>query len=244
MSSPQIDPQGYPVGAVLSVRGVTRTYETASGGLTVLRGVNLDVMPGEVVGLIGPSGSGKSSLLHAAGLLERPTSGEIRIDGEDVGGLDERARTHIRLARIGFVYQFHHLLAEFDARDNVALPLRIAGVAQTQARERASEVLVALGLGERLTHQPAQLSGGEQQRVAVARALANRPRLLLADEPTGNLDPATSQTVFEALHRLVKDTGVAALIATHNMELAGHMDRVFALKDGHLEERPAESHAY
>ena len=229
---------------VLSVRGVTRTYETASGGLTVLKGVDLDVMPGEVVGLIGPSGSGKSSLLHAAGLLERPTSGEIRIDGEDVGGLDERARTHIRLARIGFVYQFHHLLAEFDARDNVALPLRIAGVGQAQARERASEVLPALGLGARLTHQPAQLSGGEQQRVAVARALANRPRLLLADEPTGNLDPATSQTVFEALHRLVKDTGVAALIATHNMELAGHMDRVFALKDGHLEERPAESHAY
>ena len=229
---------------VLSVRGVTRTYDTASGGLTVLKGVNLDVMPGEVVGLIGPSGSGKSSLLHAAGLLERPTSGEIRIDGADVGGLDERARTHIRLASIGFVYQFHHLLAEFDARDNVALPLRIAGVVQGEARERASEVLTALGLGERLTHQPAQMSGGEQQRVAVARALANRPRLLLADEPTGNLDPATSQTVFEALHRLVKDTGVAALIATHNMELAGHMDRVFALKDGHLEVRPAESHAY
>jgi lipoprotein-releasing system ATP-binding protein len=229
---------------VLSVRDVTRTYDTASGGLTVLKGVNLDVMPGEVVGLIGPSGSGKSSLLHAAGLLERPTSGEIRIDGEDVGGLDERARTHIRLASIGFVYQFHHLLAEFDARDNVALPLRIAGVGTAQARERASEVLTALGLGERLTHQPAQMSGGEQQRVAVARALANRPRLLLADEPTGNLDPATSQTVFEALHRLVKDTGVAALIATHNMELAGHMDRVFALKDGHLEERPAESQAY
>ncbi len=229
---------------VLSVRGVTRTYETASGGLTVLKGVDLDVRPGEVVGLIGPSGSGKSSLLHAAGLLERPTSGEIRIDGENVGDLDERARTHIRLARIGFVYQFHHLLAEFDARDNVALPLRIAGVGQAQARERASEVLTALGLGERLTHQPAQMSGGEQQRVAVARALANRPRLLLADEPTGNLDPATSQSVFEALQRLVKDTGVGALIATHNMELAGHMDRVFALKDGHLEERPAESHAY
>jgi lipoprotein-releasing system ATP-binding protein len=229
---------------VLSVRGLSRTYETGSGGLTVLKGVDLDVMPGEVVGLIGPSGSGKSSLLHAAGLLERPTSGEIRIDGQDVGALDERARTHLRLDRIGFVYQFHHLLAEFDARDNVALPLRIAGVAKPEARARAAEVLTALGLGERLTHQPAQMSGGEQQRVAVARALANRPRLLLADEPTGNLDPATSQTVFEALHRLVKDTGVAALIATHNMELAGHMDRVFALKDGHLEVRPAESHAY
>ncbi|MBI2261894.1 MAG: ABC transporter ATP-binding protein [Caulobacterales bacterium] len=233
--------QGTPV---LSVRGVTRTYESAAGPLTVLKGVDLDVMPGEVVGLIGPSGSGKSSLLHAAGLLERPTSGEIRVDGRDVGDLPERARTHIRLASIGFVYQFHHLLAEFDARDNVALPLRIAGVSQAEARGRAEEVLTALGLGERLTHQPAQMSGGEQQRVAVARALANRPRLLLADEPTGNLDPATSQTVFEALHDLVKKTGVAALIATHNMELAGHMDRVFALKDGHLEERPAESHEY
>ncbi|MDP1777227.1 MAG: ABC transporter ATP-binding protein [Brevundimonas sp.] len=227
----------HSVRPVLSVRNVTRTYESMAGPLTVLKGVDLDLMPGEVVGLIGPSGSGKSSLLHAAGLLERPTSGEIRIDGADVGGLDERARTHIRLASIGFVYQFHHLLAEFDARDNVALPLRIAGVGQAQARERASEVLTALGLGERLTHQPAQLSGGEQQRVAVARALANRPRLLLADEPTGNLDPATSQSVFEALQRLVKDTGVAALIATHNMELARYMDRVFALRDGHLEER-------
>ena len=229
---------------VLSVRGVTRTYDSAAGPLSVLKGVDLDVRPGEVVGLIGPSGSGKSSLLHAAGLLERPTSGDILIDGKDVGDLPERARTHIRLASIGFVYQFHHLLAEFDARDNVALPLRIAGVGQAEARARAEEVLTALGLGERLTHQPAQMSGGEQQRVAVARALANRPRLLLADEPTGNLDPATSQTVFEALHDLVKSTGVAALIATHNMELAGHMDRVFALKDGHLEERPAESHAY
>ncbi|GAA0635956.1 ABC transporter ATP-binding protein [Brevundimonas lenta] len=229
---------------VFSARGVTRTYQTGTGGLTVLKGVDLDVMPGEVVGLIGPSGSGKSSLLHAAGLLEHPTSGAIQIDGVDVGGLGERARTHIRLNSIGFVYQFHHLLPEFDARDNVALPLRIAGVKQADARARAEEVLTQLGLGERLTHQPGQLSGGEQQRVAVARALANRPRLLLADEPTGNLDPATSQTVFEALHALVKETGVAALIATHNMELAGHMDRVFALKDGHLEERPAESHEY
>ncbi|HAJ03689.1 MULTISPECIES: ABC transporter ATP-binding protein [Brevundimonas] len=230
--------------AVLSVHDLTRTYDTAAGGLTVLRGVNLDVRPGEIVGLIGPSGSGKSSLLHAAGLLEHPTSGEVRIDGEAVGGLPERARTHIRLARIGFVYQFHHLLPEFDARDNVALPLRIAGHALGAARARAEELLVALGLADRLTHQPSQLSGGERQRVAVARALANRPRLLLADEPTGNLDPATSQTVFEALHDLAKKSGVAALIATHNMELAGHMDRVFALKDGHLEERPAESQAY
>jgi lipoprotein-releasing system ATP-binding protein len=229
---------------VFSARNVTRTYDTAAGGLDVLKGVTLDVMPGEIVGLIGPSGSGKSSLLHAAGLLERPTSGEILIDGQAVGDLPERARTHIRLDRIGFVYQFHHLLPEFDARDNVALPLRIAGMTQADARARADELLTQLRLGDRLTHQPSQLSGGERQRVAIARALANRPRLLLADEPTGNLDPGTSQTVFEALHDLVKRTGVAALIATHNMELAGHMDRVFALKDGHLEERPAQSQKY
>ncbi|ANF55850.1 ABC transporter [Brevundimonas naejangsanensis] len=229
---------------MLSLRGVTRTYPTAQGGLTVLKGVDLEVMPGEVVGLIGPSGSGKSSLLHAAGLLERPTSGQVLIDGEDVGGLDERARTRLRLHRIGFVYQFHHLLPEFDALDNVALPMRIAGVREGEARRRATEQLTALGLGQRITHQPAQLSGGEQQRVAIARALANSPRLLLADEPTGNLDPTTSQAVFEALRELAKTTGVAALIATHNMELAGHMDRVFALKDGHLVQRAAESQAY
>lgn len=232
------------VAPVLSVRNLTRTYDTATGGLTVLRGVNLDIMPGEIVGLIGPSGSGKSSLLHAAGLLEHPTEGEVKIDGEAVADLSDRERTRIRLDRIGFVYQFHHLLPEFDARDNVALPLRIAGWKQADARVRAGELLTGLGLGDRLTHQPSQMSGGERQRVAVARALANRPRLLLADEPTGNLDPATSQTVFEALHDVVKQTGVAALIATHNMELAGHMDRVFAIKDGDLEERPAESHEY
>ncbi|MCV0413598.1 MAG: ABC transporter [Brevundimonas sp.] len=229
---------------ILSVRDLTRTYPTAQGGLTVLKGVDLDVYPGEIVGLIGPSGSGKSSLLHAAGLLEKPTSGTVAIDGEAVGGLDERARTRLRLSRIGFVYQFHHLLPEFDARDNVVLPMRIAGVSLAEARAKAGETLAALGLGDRLTHQPAQLSGGERQRVAIARALANRPRLLLADEPTGNLDPSTSQSVFESLRDLAKTTGVAALIATHNMELAGHMDRVFAIKDGHLEQRAAESHAY
>ena len=229
---------------VLSLRGVTRTYTTGQGELTVLKGVDLDIQPGELVGLIGPSGSGKSSLLHAAGLLERPTSGQVLIDGEDVGRLDERARTRLRLSRVGFVYQFHHLLPEFDARDNVALPMRIAGYSEADARARAEEALGSLGLSERTRHQPAQMSGGEQQRVALARALANKPRLLLADEPTRNHDPATSQTVFEALQKLVKETGVAALIATHNMELAGHMDRVFALKDGHLEERPAEGREY
>jgi lipoprotein-releasing system ATP-binding protein len=237
MSNPVLSP-------VLSLRGIVRTYTTGRGDLTVLKGVDLDVRPGEIVGLIGPSGSGKSSLLHAAGLLERPTEGQVIIDGDDVGTLDERARTRIRLNRIGFVYQFHHLLPEFDARDNVALPIRIAGRSEAEARTMAEAALGALGLAERVLHQPAQMSGGEQQRVALARALANKPRLLLADEPTGNLDPATSQTVFEALHKLVKDTGVAALIATHNMELAGYMDRVFALKDGHLEERPAESQTY
>src|SRR5690606_13984609 len=185
--------------------------------LEVLKGVDLDVRAGEVVGLIGPSGSGKSLLLHAAGLLERPNDGVIRIDGLDCTDLDERARTQLRLARIGFIYQFHHLLPEFDARDNVALPLRMAGVPRVEARRRAEALLTQLGLAERLTHQPAQLSGGEQQRVAIARALANRPALLLADEPTGNLDPATSQAVFQALHDLVRGSGVAALIATHNM---------------------------
>lgn len=228
----------------LSLRDVTRTYKMGQGELSVLKGVDLDIMPGEVIGLIGPSGSGKSSLLHAAGLLERPTSGRVAIQGEDVTDLDERTRTRLRLSRIGFVYQFHHLLPEFDARDNVALPMRIAGFSEAEARERATEMLKALGLGERVTHQPAQLSGGEQQRVAIARSLANRPALLLADEPTGNLDPTTSQTVFESLRRLAKEEGVAALIATHNMELAGHMDRVFALKDGHLEERQAQSQTW
>jgi len=230
--------------ALLQISGLNRSYVTGDKTLDVLKGVELTVMPGEIVGLIGPSGSGKSSLLHAAGLLERPDAGTILIDGEDVGALDERGRTRLRLAKIGFVYQFHHLMPEFDALDNAALPLRMGGLKQAEARRRASELLTTLGLGERLTHQPGQLSGGEQQRVAIARALANKPRLLLADEPTGNLDPATSQAVFAALRDIVRATGVSALIATHNMELAGHMDRVFALKDGHLEERAAESHAY
>jgi lipoprotein-releasing system ATP-binding protein len=223
---------------VLSIRGLERSYVTGAGPLTVLRGVDLDVMPGEIVGLIGPSGSGKSSLLHAAGLLEHPNAGRITIEGRDCSDLPDRDRTRVRLATIGFVYQFHHLLPEFTALDNVALPLMIAGVARAKAQARAGELLGELGLADRLQHQPAQMSGGEQQRVAVARALANSPRLLLADEPTGNLDPTTSTAVFENLYNLARRTGVAAVVATHNLELARHMDRVFALKDGHLEPQP------
>ncbi len=220
---------------ILSLRGVTRTYPVGDGQtLEVLKGIDLDLWPGEIVGLIGPSGSGKSSLLHAAGLLERPTSGEVRIDGVDCGGLNEAGRTALRLHRIGFVYQFHHLLPEFSALDNVAMPGMIAGRPAAAARDRARTLLTRMGLQDRLDHQPAQMSGGEQQRVAIARALANRPGLILADEPTGNLDPVTSTAVFEALKAQVRNEGVTALVATHNLELAGHMDRVFAMQSGGL----------
>ena len=222
---------------VLSIRGLRRTYRSGDKTLTVLNGVDLDVRPGEIVGLIGPSGSGKSSLLHAAGLLEHPDAGQIVVEGRDCSNLSDRQRTRVRLATIGFVYQAHHLLAEFTALDNVALPQMIAGRSRKAARARASELLSSLGLAERVDHQPAQMSGGEQQRVAIARALANAPRLLLADEPTGNLDPHTSSAVFESLYALARQEGVAALVATHNLDLARHMDRVVALKDGHLEEQ-------
>ena len=220
--------------AVLHIRHLRRTYETGQGTIEVLKGANLIVAPGEIVGLIGPSGSGKSSLLHAAGLLERPTSGEILIEGRDCGAFGDPERTRIRLESIGFVYQFHHLLPEFTALENVAMPCRIAGRSTADANKRAAELLGQMGLFDRMTHRPGQLSGGEQQRVAIARALANRPRLLLADEPTGNLDPGTSEVLFKILHDLVRATGVAALVATHNLDMAGHMDRVLALKDGRL----------
>lgn len=224
----------------LALRGLERSYPVGeSRSLPVLKGVDLDVAPGEIVGLIGPSGSGKSSLLHSAGLLERPTAGRVFIAGEDVGELGDDARTRLRLASIGFVYQFHHLLPEFSALDNVALPQMIAGKSKAAARERAAHLLTQLGLGARLEHQPAQLSGGEQQRVAIARALANHPRLILADEPTGNLDPATSGAVFQSLFDLARIEGVAALIATHNLELASFMDRVVELRDGRLVEKTA-----
>ncbi len=225
---------------VLSLRGVSRRYPSGERILEVLNGVDLDIFPGELVGLIGPSGSGKSSLLHAAGLLERPDAGAIVIEGQDCSKLWERGRTRVRLSKIGFVYQFHHLLPEFSALDNVAMPARIAGATRQAARERAEHLLASLGLAERIHHQPAQLSGGEQQRVAVARALVNRPRVVLADEPTGNLDPTTSGAVFQNLYDLCRSEGVAALIATHNMELARYMDRVFGLKDGHLIQRRVE----
>jgi lipoprotein-releasing system ATP-binding protein len=220
---------------ILALRGVERVYKTEAGPLPVLRGVDIDIYPGEVVGLIGPSGSGKSSLLHSAGLLERPDAGLVALEGRDCSKLSERVRTRIRLGTVGFVYQFHHLLPEFSALENVAMPLTIAGKRRKEAEARAKELLEGLGLGHRMNHQPAQMSGGEQQRVAIARAMANRPRLLLADEPTGNLDPATSAAVFQSLYQVAREQGVAALIATHNMELARYMDRVVALKDGHLE---------
>ena len=222
---------------VLQLRGVRRDYESGRGVLHVLQGADLDLYPGELVGLIGPSGSGKSSLLHAAGLLERPTSGEVYLSGQDCTGLRDAARSRMRLSTLGFVYQFHHLLAELSAEDNVALPLMIGGWSHGRAVERARELLAGLGLADRAHHQPAQLSGGEQQRVAIARAMANHPKVILADEPTGNLDPHTSLAVFQSFHDLARQQGSAALIATHNMDLARYMDRVFALKDGRLEQQ-------
>ncbi len=219
----------------LSLRGVARTYMSGDKPLQVLNGVDLDLKAGEIVGLVGPSGSGKSSLLHSAGLLERPTEGQVIIEGRNCNDLSDRERTSIRLSTLGFVYQFHHLLPEFTALDNVALPQMVAGKDRKAARDHAFNLLTHLGLGERASHPPAHLSGGERQRVAIARSLANEPRILLADEPTGNLDPATSARVFDALLDLVRVTGVAALIATHNLELTKFMDRVFTIKEGHLE---------
>jgi lipoprotein-releasing system ATP-binding protein len=219
----------------LQLRGVQRTYVTRAGSLPVLKGADLDLFPGEIVGLVGPSGSGKSSLLHAAGLLERPNGGQVWVAGKDCSKLSDNVRTRVRLNGIGFVYQFHHLLPELTAQENVALPAQIAGQSKAAANARALDLLTGLGLGQRADHQPAQLSGGEQQRVALARALVNKPQVLLADEPTGNLDPVTSGAVFQSLMDLVKGQGVAALIATHNLELARYMDRVFSLRDGHLE---------
>jgi lipoprotein-releasing system ATP-binding protein len=222
---------------VLSLRGLSRRYKSGEGELTVLNAVDLEIGAGEVVGLIGPSGSGKSSLLHAAGLLEKPSAGDVTVAGQDGWALNDDARTTIRRTQIGFVYQFHHLLPEFDALHNVALPALIAGRPRHEALGQAERLLAQMGLKERMYHQPAQLSGGEQQRVAVARAMVNNPVLILADEPTGNLDPDTSVVVFAALTDLVRKEGAAALIATHNLELAKYMDRVMALDHGKLVRR-------
>ncbi|HVB66736.1 MAG TPA: ABC transporter ATP-binding protein [Acetobacteraceae bacterium] len=216
----------------LVLRGVQRTYRTGAGALPVLREVDLTLAAGEIVALVAPSGAGKSTLLHLAGLLEKPDGGAVIVDGRDAGALSDAERTAIRRDTIGFVYQFHHLLAEFSALENVMLPQMIAGVSKRAAAERARELLGAFGLSARLAHLPGKLSGGEQQRVAIARALANRPRVLLADEPTGNLDVATAGVVFDELLARVRDQGVAALIATHNPELAARMDRRVALRDG------------
>ena len=221
--------------AVLETRGLARSFTQGDQTIPVLRGVELAVAPGEIVALLGPSGSGKSTLLQAVGLLEGGFEGSIRIAGEEAARLDAAGRTRVRRERLGFVYQFHHLLPDFDATENVVLPQLVYGTPRAQAEERARAVLSALGLGHRLTHRPAQLSGGEQQRVAVARALANRPALVLADEPTGNLDERTADVVLAEFLRLVREEGSAALVATHNERLAARMDRVVRLHEGRLD---------
>ncbi len=220
--------------AVLELTDVRRSFEDAGGRLDVLKGCDLAIRPGEMVALVGPSGSGKSTLLHIVGLLERADSGRVMIGGNDASQAGDAARTRLRRDHLGFVYQFHHLLPDFDARENVVLPQLVAGRPHVEAEARAEQLLIALGLGHRLDHRPSQLSGGEQQRVAVARGLANKPDLVLADEPTGNLDEATADKVLAEFLGLVRGEGSAALIATHNERLAQRMDRVVRLHDGVL----------
>ena len=220
----------------LHLQDLQRAYAQGSRVIGVLRGATASLYAGETVALLGPSGAGKSTLLHIAGLLERPDGGAVVINGVDCVKLGDSERTRMRRSEIGFVYQFHHLLPEFSALENIVLPQLILGLSRTEAEERASQLLDSLGIAERGDHRPAQLSGGEQQRVAIARAVANGPRLLLADEPTGNLDPPTAERVFEQLLSLVRQSDVAALIATHNLELAARMDRTLRLKEGLLVE--------
>ena len=221
-------------GAVLSLRNITRTYGEGESKLHVFDNANMDLNAGELVALIGPSGAGKSSLLHIAGLLEAADSGGVFINGQDMANSSDKARTEIRRSEIGFVYQFHHLLPEFTALENVMMPQRILGKSKAEATQRAEDLLSRLGLGPRMTHRPAELSGGEQQRVAIARAVANHPRLLLADEPTGNLDPRTADGVYAEFLRMIEEEGLTALIATHNLELSEQMDRVVRMEDGKL----------
>ena len=220
--------------AALELRDVRRVFKQAATELVVLNGIDLVLRPGEVVALVGPSGAGKSTMLHVAGLLERPDGGAVLISGEDCTSLNDERRTLLRRSAIGFVYQFHHLLPEFSALENVMLPQMIAAVPRRQAREKAAGLLDQVGLAPRAVHRPARLSGGEQQRVAIARALANDPKILLGDEPTGNLDHATGESVLNTLLDLVRNTGLAALIATHNLDLARRLDRIVALADGRL----------
>ena len=220
---------------VLATRGLKRSFTQGDATIEVLRGVDLTVGPGEIVALLGPSGSGKSTLLQAVGLLEGGFEGSIRLQGEEAAELDDEGRTRLRRELLGFVYQFHHLLPEFNAVENVVLPQLVLGADSNTARERATQLLGTLGLSERLDHRPSKLSGGEQQRVAVARALANKPPLVLADEPTGNLDEHTADIVFAEFLGLVRGEGSAALVATHNERIAAKMDRVLRLHDGRLE---------
>ena len=221
--------------ASLGLDGVTRTFLQAGNELNVLRGASAEIWEGETVALVAPSGAGKSTLLHIAGLLERPTSGEVRIGGKACSTLADDRRTALRRTEIGFVYQFHHLLPEFSAAENIIIPQMLAGEPKYRAKTRASELLDLVGLADRASHRPAKLSGGEQQRVAIARALANLPRVLIADEPTGNLDQETADRVFDLLLQLTRDTGIAALVATHNPDLASRMDRTLRLENGLLE---------
>jgi lipoprotein-releasing system ATP-binding protein len=219
---------------IVRLRDLKRAFEQGGQRIDVLRGVNLEIMPGEIVALLGPSGSGKSTMLQAIGLLEGGFEGSISLAGVQAEHLAGDERTQLRREHLGFVYQFHHLLPDFDARENVVMPQMIRGIDRSDAQERADSLLASLGLGERLTHRPNQLSGGEQQRVAVARALANKPTLVLADEPTGNLDEATADNVLAQFLALVRGEGSAALVATHNERLAARMDRVVRLKEGVL----------
>ncbi len=219
---------------VLRLADVRRTFSQGGATLHVLQGASLSIARGQSIALVGPSGAGKSTLLHIAGLLERPDEGEVFVEGRACGRLSDGERTLIRRRTLGFVYQFHHLLPEFSALENVMMPQLVADVPRRRARERARELLAMVGLGARESHRPARLSGGEQQRVAIVRALANSPRLLLADEPTGNLDPHTAEGVFNELTALVRQTGLAALIATHNSDLAARLDGIVTLRDGRL----------
>ena len=229
MDSPRSQPQ-------LRLERLERGYTQGNRRIEVLKGASASFFPGETVALLGPSGAGKSTLLHIAGLLERPDKGAVIINGVECGKLADNEQTRMRRMEVGFVYQFHHLLPEFSALENVVLPQLILGLTREKAEERGRELLKSLGLEERWDHRPAELSGGEQQRVAIARAVANDPKVLLADEPTGNLDPPTAERVFEQLLSLVRQSGVAAVIATHNLDLAARMDRTLRLTDGLLVE--------